>query len=311
MRRHLVTALCLTLLAPAALAQKAPKDVSELRARLESATASERASAARSIGYQKDAALPAVPRLLELLAGDRDNEVRVSAAEALGNIGPKCAKSAVPALMKAAKEDTWPKVRSASLSALGEMRDAAKPAIPLLRESLRDPDGFIAQAARNALFRVQPDARDEVVAIEDATRPKQKGSLFDDLSQLQAVLPGRAPEVYEVAIYPGFALATTACAEAGSRRCQLKYEGGAVTGPTDGSADDCEKKIALAKVDFSVVPGLVKQAPGLLGAPGGTVTMVQLSAGVFCKSHGWIVSVKDGGMVQFKLNGKVDKVTKF
>ena len=311
MRRHLATALCLTLLAPAALAQKAPKDVSELRARLDSSTASERASAARSIGSQKDAALPAVPRLLELLAGDRENEVRVSAAEALGNIGPKCAKAAVPALMKAAKEDKWPKVRSASLSALGEMREAAKPAIPLLRESLRDPDGFIAQAARNALFRVQPDARDEVVAIEDATRPKQKGSLFDDLSQLQAVLPGRAPEVYELTIYPGYALATTACGDTSSGRCQLKYEGGAVTGPTDGSADDCEKKIALAKADFSVVPGLVKQAPALLGAPGGAVTMVQLSAGVFCKSHGWLVSVKDGGMVQFKLNGKVDKITKF
>ncbi|MHB8797410.1 MAG: HEAT repeat domain-containing protein [Thermoanaerobaculia bacterium] len=311
MRRHLVTALCLTLLAPAALAQKAPKDVSELRARLDSSTASERASAARSIGYQKDAALPAVPRLLELLEGDRDNEVRVSAAEALGNIGPKCAATAVPALMKAAKEDKWPKVRSASLSALGEMREAAKPAIPILREALRDPDGFIAQAARNALFRVQPNAKEEVVAIEDATRPKQQGSLFDDLSQLKAVLPGRAPEVYELTIYPGFALATTACADSGSGRCQLKYEGGAVTGPNDGSEDDCEKKIALAKVDFSVVPGLVKQAPSLLGTPGGAVQMVQLSPGVFCKSHGWIVSVKDGGMVQFKLNGKVDKVTKF
>lgn len=311
MRRHVVTALCLTLLAPVAIAQTPKKDVSELVAQLDSSSASERASAARSIGYRKDAALPAVPRLLELLGGDRDNEVRVSAAEALGNIGPKCAKAAVPALMKSAKEDKWPKVRSASLSALGEMREAAKPAIPLLRESLRDPDGFIAQAARNALFRVQPDAREEVVAIEDATRPKQKGSLFDDLSQLQSVLPGRAPEVYELTIYPGFALATAACSEAGSGRCQLKYEGGAVTGPNDASEDDCEKKIALAKVDFSVVPGLVKQAPALLGAPGGAVQMVQLSPGVFCKSHGWIVSVKDGGMVQFKLNGKVDKVTKF
>lgn len=311
MRRHLVTVLCLCLLAPGALAQRAPKDVSALRARLDSPSASERASAARSIGYQKDAALPAVPRLLELLGGDRENDVRVAAAEALGNLGPKCAKSAVPALMKAAKEDAWPKVRSASLSALGEMREAAKPAIPLLRESLRDPDGFIAQAARNALFRVQPDAKEEVVAIEDASRPKQTGRLFDDLAQLKAVLPGRAPEVYELTIYPGYALATTACAETGSGRCQLKYEGGAVTGPNDASEDDCEKKVALAKVDFSVVPGLVKQAPTLLGSPTGAVQMVQLSAGVFCKSHGWLVHVKDGGMVQFKLNGKVDKVTKY
>ena len=93
--------------------------------------------------------------------------------------------------------------------------------------------------------------------------------------------------------------------------CQFKYEAGTVTGPDEGSSSDCEKKVALAKVDFSVVPSLVKKAPGLLGAPEGKVEVVQLSPGVFCKSHGWIVSAKPGGMVQFKLNGKVDNVTKY
>jgi len=83
-----------------------------------------------------------------------------------------------------------------------------------------------------------------------------------------------------------------------------------MTGPDEGSGD-CEKRIAVAKVDFSVVPGLVKQAPGLLGAPSGKVDAVQLSPGVFCGSHGWLVSVKGAGMVQFKLSGKVDKVLKF
>lgn len=310
MRRHLVTALCLALLVPAALAQKASKQVEELMAKLDSPEASDRRSAASSIGYKKDAALPAVPKLIELLQSDRDNEVRAAAAEGLGNIGPKCAKTAVPALMKAAKEDRWPKVRQASLSALGEMREAAKPAIPILREALKDPDGFTAQAARNALFRVEPNAKDEVVAIEDATRPKQVGKLWDDLSQMQSVLPGKVPEAFEVVIYEKYALATTACSDTPGGRCRFKYEGGAVTGPDEGSGD-CEKKIALAKVDFSVVPGLVKQAPGLLGKPDAKVDGVQLSPGVFCKSHGWIVMVKDAGMVSFKLNGKVDKATKF
>ena len=83
-----------------------------------------------------------------------------------------------------------------------------------------------------------------------------------------------------------------------------------MTGPDEGSGD-CEKKIQVAKVDFSVVPGLVKQAPGLLGKPDGAVDMVNLTPGVFCKSHGWNVSVKDAGMVQFKLNGKVDKTLKY
>ncbi len=311
MRRCLVTALCLTVLSPVATAQKAPKEVPELQAKLDSPEAKDRASAARSLGYKRDAALPAVPRLVGLLQADPDNDTRAAAAEALGNIGPKCAKTAVPALMRAAGEDKWPKVRSASLTALGEMREAAKPAIPLLREALKDPDAFVAQAARNALFRVEPDKREEIAAIEDATRPKQKGILWDDLSQLQAVLPGRVTEIYELAIYPGFALATTACAQTATKRCQFRYEAGTVTGPDEGSSSDCEKKIALAKVDFSVVPSLVKQTPGLLGAPEGKVEVVQLSPGVFCNTHGWIVSAKPGGMVQFKLNGKVDKVTKY
>ena len=311
MRRHLVTALCLTLLAPAATAQKLSKKAQDLQVQLDSANANERASAARSLGFERAAALPVVPRLLELLRSDRDNEVRVSAADALGNIGPKCAKEAVPALMKAAKEDRWPKVRATSLSALGEMREAAKVAIPLLRESLKDPDGFIAQAARNALFRVEPGASQEVSDIEDAHRPKQAGSLFDDLAKMKEVLSARHPEVYELAIDPKTALATVACSDTPTGRCRFAYEGGAVTGPDEGSEDDCEKKIALSKVDFSVVPGLVKQAPGLLGNPSATVELVNLTPGVFCKSHGWDVHVKDGGMVQFKLNGKVDKVLKY
>lgn len=111
MRRYLVTALVLALLAPAALAQRSAKEVQELMAKLDSPEASERRSAASSIGYKKDAALPAVPRLIELLQSDRDNDVRTAAAAALGNIGPKCAKTAVPVLMKSAKEDRWPKVR--------------------------------------------------------------------------------------------------------------------------------------------------------------------------------------------------------
>lgn len=310
MRLRLLAALALSLVIPAALAENRKKTMEELIDQLE-AGARARESAAREIGRKGAAALAAVPKLVELLSNEPDNDVRTAVAEALGAIGPKCAKAAVPALMKVAKEDRWPRARSAALTALGEMRQEAKVAIPVLREALRDPDGFIAQAARNALFRVQPEAAEEVAKIEDATRPKQVGSLYDDLARLKAALPARAPEVFELAIYPGFALATTECDETRSGRCQFKYEGGSVTGPDEGTSGDCDKKVALAKVDFSVVPDLVKQAPGLLGAAGGQVDVVQLSPGVFCKSHGWIVSVKDAGLVQFKINGKVDRVMKF
>lgn len=269
-----------------------------------------RRAAVGGLGRMGAVALPGVPGLVTTLQSSSDPETRVGAAEALGRIGPKCAATAVPALAKAARDDKWPKVRSSSLSALGEMGPAAKEAVPVLRAALKDPDGFISLAARNALFRVEPGKAEEVAAIADEARPVQVGSLYDDLSQMKAVLPGRVPDVYELVIYDDYAMATAACSDIQSGRCRYTYKAGSVTGPDEGSGD-CEKKIALGKVDFSVVPGLVKQAPGLLGAPAGKVGVVQLSPGVFCKSHGWIVHVKDAGMVQFKLNGKVDKVLKF
>jgi hypothetical protein len=269
-----------------------------------------RKAAVKGLGRMGSASVPAAPRLTETLKSSSDAETRVAAAEALGRIGPKCAAVAVPALAAAARGDAWPKVRSTSLTVLGEMGPAAKEAVPVLREALKDPDGWISQAARNALFRVEPGKAEEVARIADEARPVQKGVLYDDLSQLQAVLPSKVPEVFELVIYPEFAMATTACFDASDGRCRFTYRAGTVTGPDEGSGD-CEKRTALAKVDFSVVPGLVKQAPGLLGKPDGTVDMVQLGPGVFCKSFGWNVSVKGAGMVQFKLNGKVDKTLKF
>ena len=277
---------------------------------LDSGNESTRRSAISALGRMGPTALPAVPRLVDSLQSGRDPETRVGAAEALGRIGPKCAPAAVPALARAARDDKWPKVRSTALTALGEMGPAAHEAIPVLRAALKDPDGWISLAARNALFRVEPGKAEEVAAISDESRPVQKGSLYDDLSQLSTVLPGRVPEVYELVVYDDFAMATAPCSDTGSGRCRFTYKAGTVTGPDDGSGD-CDKKIQLARVDFSIVPGLVKQAPGLLGSPSGKVDVVQLSPGVFCKSHGWIVNVKDAGMVEFKLNGKVDKIRKF
>lgn len=282
-----------------------------IAALLDSGNEPTRKAAINALGRMGSAAFSAAPQLAETLKSSGDNETRVVAAEALGRIGPKCAATAVPALAKAAQNDRWPKVRSTSLTALGEMGPAAKEAIPVLRVALKDPDGWISQAATNALFRVEPGKSAEVAAIADAARPVQEGILYDDLSQMIATLPARVPEVYELTIYPEFAMATAACADTGTGRCRFTYKAGAVTGPDEGSDDDCEKKVQLAKVDFSIVPKLVQQAPGLLGSPSGKVDMVQLSPGVFCKSHGWNVSVKDAGMVQFKLNGKVDKTLKF
>ena len=264
------------------------------------------------LGRMGTASIPAVPRLVECLQSHKDPDTREKAAEALGKIGPKAAGSAVPALMKGAAEDKWPKVRRACLSALGEMGPAARQAIPVLRAALRDPDGFISMDARNALFRVDPGSREEVATISDQSRPEQKGTLFEDLSQLQSTLPKRLPEAFEVVIYDKFAMVTVPYADSKNGRGQFTYQSGTVTGPQDATgSQDCSKKIELSTVDFSLVPKLVKHAPGLLGVPSGKVTHVLLSGGVFCKAIGWFVYVENAGYVEFRLDGKVGKARKF
>jgi len=265
-------------------------------------------SAVIGLGRMGAVSLPALPRLVECLQSKRDPEIRENAAESIGRIGPK-AVSAVPVLIKAAQDDKWPKVRKASLTALGEMGPAAKEGVPVLRAALKDPDSWISLAARNALFRVEPTKREEVADISDKSRPVQKGSLYDDLSQLSATLPAKVPEAFELNIYTDFAMVTAPYADSKSGRGKFTYRAGTVTGPEEGSGD-CKKKILLAKVDFSIVPKVVKQAPGLLGKPSGKVSHVGLSGGVFCKSFGWQVFVEDAGLVEFKIDGSVEKVRK-
>jgi HEAT repeat protein len=265
--------------------------------------------AASALGDMKTAAVPAVPDLVRCLETHRQNKTREDAAEALGEIGPK-ASAAVPALIKAGKDDKWPSVRKAAVTALGEMGPSAKEAIPMLRESLKSPDDWMRLAARNALFRVEPDKREEVSDIADKHQVEEKGVLWDNLSQMSSTLPARLPEVYDLLIYDKFAMATVAQSDSPSGRGKYTYKAGTVTGPEEATSGDCKKKIALATVNFSVVPQLVQQAPGLLGAPNGKVELVELGTGVFCRGFGWLVYVKDAGFVEFRLDGKVGKVQK-
>jgi HEAT repeat protein len=267
--------------------------------------------AIHALGRMGAASISAVPRLVECLQSHKDADTREKAAEALGKIGPGAAAVSVPALIRSARDDRWPKVRRASLSALGEMGPAAREASPVLKESLRDPDSWISIEARNALLRVDPGSREEAATISDKSRPEQKGSLFDDLSQLQATLPRHVSEAFELVIYDQFAMVTAPSPDSRNGRGQFTYKGGTVTGPQDAiGVQDCPKKIALSIVDFSLVPKLVRQAPGLLGAPSGKVTHVTLSGGVFCRTIGWFVYIENAGFVEFRLDGKVDKIRK-
>ena len=282
---------------------------------LRSANPVNRDVAAASLGLLKEKAVDAVPTLINILESDSDATVREAAAKAIGDIG-ESAKEAVPALIRAAKDDRWPKVRQAALQALGEMGEGAREAIPVLRAALNDPDAFIRTAARNALFRVDPQKKAaESVSAFPAEMVSVTGSsnLFEDVTGLSKTFSDRFPEAVELIIYENFAIATAPEPSSSSSYGRFTYQSGSITGPDEGSAT-CEETFRFADVDFSVLPRLVSEAPGLAEKPNGSISHVILSRGVFCKDVGWFVYVTDGSkssMVEFKLDGKLKRVTSY
>jgi HEAT repeat protein len=278
---------------------------------LSSSNAGNRSAGARVLGHMGLAALGAVPALTRTLASDAEPEVREAAATAIGDVG-RSAREAVPDLMAAAKDDPYPKVRQAAMDALGKMGGDAKAAIPMLREALRDPDGFTRLEARNALFRIDPEHKEEAADAADATTGAIRSAVVDlmtDATGVGQALAGK--QAVEVILYHDFAMATV---PAGTGYEKLTYRGGTVTGPESASST-CDKVFRISDADFSLVPKMVKEAPGLVGAPGAPISHVVLGGGVFCGKASWLVYVGEGarsyGYVVFKLNGKVSKVQKF
>ncbi len=98
---------------------------------------------------------PAVPLLIEAM-GDKESRVRSSAAEAVGDIGPR-ASSAVPALTDLLR-DKENYVRGVAACSLGKMGRAAKSAVPALIAASRNPQLDVGKKAAEALRAIDPDA---------------------------------------------------------------------------------------------------------------------------------------------------------
>jgi HEAT repeat protein len=83
----------------------------------------------------------------------QEADVRISAADALGQIGPE-AKEAVPALIAALK-DQEVDVRSSAAYALGRI---GPDAVPALIAALKDHNVFVRSSAADALRKIDPTA---------------------------------------------------------------------------------------------------------------------------------------------------------
>ena len=89
----------------------------------------------------------------------KDNATRYSAASAVSKLGPDAVES-IPALIELLKHwDTM--TRSAAAGALGKIglnyKKEVEPAVPALREALKDRESTVCRAAATALQDIDPD----------------------------------------------------------------------------------------------------------------------------------------------------------
>jgi HEAT repeat protein len=109
----------------------------------------------------------AAPRLRQLLAGDPELAVRISAAQALGAVGGADDVAELAAYTMVTQPTA---LRRAAVQALGELGhpDAA----PVLSELLSDPDVRLAQGSGDSLVQLGPAGVRELLQAADGAGPK-------------------------------------------------------------------------------------------------------------------------------------------
>jgi hypothetical protein len=119
----------------------------------------------KSYGFDsyEDVIQPSSVSILIKALVDRDRWVRISAAVALGQIGPE-AKEAVPALIKALG-DSDPGMRYRSAEALGQIGPEAKEAVPALLKALGDNELEVCMIADSAIAKIVPEVKEAAPAL--------------------------------------------------------------------------------------------------------------------------------------------------
>jgi len=100
----------------------------------------------------RDLAKPAVPELIEALR-DKDDDVRIWAAIALGQIGPD-AVNAVQPLLSLLRTEENPQAICGAIQSLGEIGPGAESALPVLAAIAQDPKHTAQVFAAQALWRI-------------------------------------------------------------------------------------------------------------------------------------------------------------
>ncbi|MFQ5953127.1 MAG: HEAT repeat domain-containing protein, partial [Candidatus Omnitrophota bacterium] len=146
-----------------------------------------RVSAAEAIGRIGPIAVEAVPALLYVL-GDQDTVVRQAALKALQGIGYLEDTSKKPGfVLVEALGDKDAKIRKAAAQALGNVGPVAKKAIPDLMVLHGDPDPSVRQAALEATSKI--DKTKGLSETSDALRrARRKTPSVDDVSKIPVLI---------------------------------------------------------------------------------------------------------------------------
>lgn len=134
-----------------------------------------------------------VPSLIKSLENNRDAKVRAGAAEDLGHIGAVRAVDAEPALpaLRQALKDKDAGVRRTAAEALGKIAVDAKETVPALIDALADPAVPVRGAAATALGQFGSEAKDAVPALQKAQKEADKKQRKVFAQALQRIRGGK------------------------------------------------------------------------------------------------------------------------
>jgi HEAT repeat protein len=161
-----------TALALGAIGKSAKGALPVLMDLAEDKDASVRAAAASALGDASSDAGPAVSTLVRLFR-DPVPAVRLQAALAVVKIGP----SAVNVLINTVPNDNL-NMRVSAMYALGEIGAAARDAVPILLDNVKDPQPVIRGAAAVAVGKIGPrPAQDAIKKLKDCLKDEQEGAV--------------------------------------------------------------------------------------------------------------------------------------
>ena len=229
----------LWLLPPMAAAQ----DMDAITRELGDKSARVRLNAAINVYNANVSASAAVPKLLSMLASERDAEVRELVVQALGAAG-KQVTAVPPALAQLLKQDPAPGFRVLAAKALADLATAPEISVPALIAALADPSADVRKAAALALGEFPGSAESILPSLVAALADKAVASaVLSTLARFGAGAAAALPALMQLVAAPD---------TDGLLRLQAVKVLGSIGGAAASAAPECVKLLTNADPELRV-----------------------------------------------------------